>query len=174
MKKDEEAAKVRAVCQRYGIPVPQNDADWKPLAMALMAAHEPEFQKPRRVGNKPKTNLVRRAMKQYGMTGRRACEFVWKRGGEHLWKCELETFRQNVSAVTKIAPDKLFSEEPNDKPVVKRFKRDFREACYRFGLVEQFAMQFAPDSAERKSFADIKTFDEKMLEIFNVSFLGEN
>lgn len=48
MKKDQDAARLEAVCARHGIPVPQNDANWKPLAMALMAAHESEFKPPRK------------------------------------------------------------------------------------------------------------------------------
>lgn len=47
MTEEEEAAKIEAVCARLGISVPQSDEDrknWKALALAEMAAHEPEFQ----------------------------------------------------------------------------------------------------------------------------------
>ncbi len=46
MTKEEEAAKLAAVCARLGTPVPQDAADsiaWKALAMSL-AEREPEFQ----------------------------------------------------------------------------------------------------------------------------------
>ncbi len=44
MTKGEEAAALKAVFARRGLRVPQSDEDWKALAMALMVAHEPEFQ----------------------------------------------------------------------------------------------------------------------------------
>ena len=121
MTKDKEAARLEAVCARHGIPVPQTAADWKPLALALMAAHEPEFKKPRkRVGRPPKLSAFERLVFSSLIidlmvvknikSQRKACHYVWfdvLRGDARGY----EAFRKNIGAFLRTPKHELTDNE---------------------------------------------------------------
>ena len=115
------------------------------------------------------STLVRRLMHERGMSGRKACKSVLSSGREYFEDCPFETFRQKVMAVAGIPLDKLFDDDPNDKPVVRQFKDELRDIQDWFALVEDVGRSRNPNLE-----AAIRAYNRRMLETFGVDFLGEN
>ena len=131
-----------------------------------------------RVGRKPKlsmwallvaSTLVRKAIDDRGLSGREACKLILSAGEKYFENCPFETFRPNVLAVAGIPRDKLFDDEPDDKPVVQRFKYELREVRDTFVLLEEIGRCLNPNLA-----AAIQAFNRHMIENFGIDFLGEN
>jgi hypothetical protein len=197
MKKDEEAAKLRAVCERYGIPVPQTDADWKPLAMALIEACQSAFpsQRPapkwrRRSGRKPKLTWIELwvASNEYldirhsnpQLSKADACRKILSRRKALSRRCSFQVFWKSVSVVAEIPPDRLFQDDPNDNDVVRRFKselRRFRDLPRRYRAIFDALPSNLRDSQEAHICdieAKLKQLMQDMLRDTGINFFGRN
>ncbi|MFZ1106765.1 MAG: hypothetical protein WAN43_00270 [Rhodomicrobium sp.] len=173
MKKDQDAARLEAVCARHGIPVPQNDADWKPLAMALMAAHEPEFKPPRkRIGRPPKLSAFERllfsllivdVMLDKKLSQHKACEYVWRdvlRGNERGF----QAFRKSISAFLK-TPEQEFTDN-------ETLKTELLRGLAKFITKATLAIKSNP-SRKAKIGAALKLVLERAAIIPDLDFLGK-
>ena len=126
---------LEALCAHHGIVVPLTEADYKPLAMALMAAHVPAFspqraatKSSRKSGRKPKLafpdilfawSLVFELRRRRRISVSSACRSIWEKHFSNY--CGHQRFRQYIYAINGITLDKLFNDNPGDNDIVRRF-----------------------------------------------------